>query len=273
MRFKDQVVVVTGAGRGMGRETARLFANEGAAVVIAELDEESANHAANEITEGGGRSLAVPVNVSDAAAVEHLATEALVAFGRIDILVNNAGVFSVSTPLVDLGESEWDRMFAVNTKGVFLVSKAIGKRMSEQRSGSIVNLSSVSSFAGTWGTAAYCASKAAVNMITRILALELAPFGVRVNAVAPGFIETDINREQIADPIVRDGFLRYIPAGRFGVPADIARVIAFLASADADYMTGSIVTVDAGWTAQYPNPAPYPAHVLDALQAGRITAT
>jgi NAD(P)-dependent dehydrogenase (short-subunit alcohol dehydrogenase family) len=253
----------------MGRETALLFAAEGGSVVIAERDEETAARTAAEVKETGAEALAVQVDVSRAADVERLCAETLSAYGHIDVLVNNAGVFSVSTPLIELSEEEWDRMFAVNTRGVFLVSKAIGKHMAEQRSGAIVNFSSISSFVGTWGTVAYCASKAAVNMITRILAIELAPFGIRVNAVAPGFIETDINREQIADPAVRDGFLRYIPAGRFGVPADVARVVAFLASPEANYMNGSIVTVDAGWTAQYPNPAPYPAHVLEAAGAAR----
>ena len=254
MRFKDQVVVVTGSGQGMGKETALRFAKEGAKIVVAEVRPETANETVREIREGGGVATCSITDVAQKASVEAMTAETIEEFGKIDVLVNSAGVFMFDVPVVDTPEDRWEWMFSVNLKGVFLTSKAVGREMAGRKQGAIVNFSSVSSFGGLAGTAAYAASKAAVNSLTKTMALEMGEHGVRVNAVAPGFIETEINREQIADERVREGFVRYIPGGRIGEPEDVAKVVLFLASDDAGYMNGSIVTIDAGWTSQFPHP-------------------
>jgi 3-oxoacyl-[acyl-carrier protein] reductase len=272
-RFEDRVAIVTGGARGMGLATARLLGREGATVTVVDLLGELAETAARSVESEGGRALAATADVTSPEQVEDVVERVVSQHGQLDVLVNCAGIFVLNTPLISLAERDWRRLLDVNVTGTFLPCKYAGQVMARQDSGAIVNFSSVSSFAASWGTGAYSASKAAINLLTKALALELGPYGVRVNAVAPGFVETDLNREQIADPAVRDGFLKYFPLHRFGQPADIAEVVAFLASPAASYVNGTVVTVDAGWTTHYPNPNPYPEHlptVSDDLPARHV---
>jgi NAD(P)-dependent dehydrogenase (short-subunit alcohol dehydrogenase family) len=249
-KLKGQVAIITGGSAGIGRATARLFAAEGAKVVIAARRSEKIGSVIGEIIKAGGECLAVPTDVSKRQQVEHLVRATLHRFGRIDILLNNAGVLPCPTPLAEMEEGEWDRVFNVNTKSIYWLVRSIWPVMVEQRRGVIVNTASVVAFRGTAGLAAYCASKSAIVMLTKSLALEGAPLGIRVNCVCPGFIDTPMNEWlgslQPDQTTWLNDMLDRIPLHRAGSPDEIARASLFLASADSSYMTGQTVVLDGG---------------------------
>ncbi len=235
--------IVTGAGHGIGREIAIQLAAEGITVVVADLDPDRVQAVAGEIGEHG---FGYRVDVRDRDSIEALTTAIIDRFGRIDILVNNAGIYP-NTAFLDTTEEEWDAVFDTNLKGMFLISQAVARHMVEQGiRGRIVNLSSGASISGRAGAAHYCSSKAAINMLTKVMAIELTPKGITVNAVAPGLVEVPDweHTDEYISAIVSG-----IPAGRIGQPADIARAVNFLVAPDADFVSGSVLFVDGGSTA------------------------
>jgi 3-oxoacyl-[acyl-carrier protein] reductase len=239
----DKVAVVTGAGRGIGRAVALAYARMGADVACVSRTEENSAKAAVEVEALGRRAWAVAVDVSDTAAVDAAAGKILDDAGRVDILVNNAGV-TRDNLLMRMSEEEWDTVINTNLKGAFNFTKALTRPFIKQRSGRIINIASVIGLIGNAGQSNYAASKAALIGFTKSIAKELAPRGITVNAIAPGFIETDMTAA--LDDKVREGILGNVPLGRFGSPDDIAHAAVFLAMEPSGYITGQVLTVDGG---------------------------
>jgi 3-oxoacyl-[acyl-carrier protein] reductase len=239
----DKIAVVTGAGRGIGRAVALSYAKMGADVVCVSRTEENSAKVAAEVEELGRRAWAVAVDVSDTAAVDAAAKGILESTGRVDILVNNAGV-TRDNLLMRMSEEEWDTVIDTNLKGAFNFTKALTRPFIKQRSGRIINIASVIGLIGNAGQSNYAASKAALIGFTKSVAKELATRGITVNAIAPGFIETDMTAA-LGDK-VREGILGNVPLGRFGSPDDIAHAAVFLAMEPSGYITGQVLTVDGG---------------------------
>jgi 3-oxoacyl-[acyl-carrier protein] reductase len=241
-RLKDQVALVTGASRGIGRAIALALAAEGASVVVNYTSSQDAAQALVEtIVKAGGKALAIKADVAQPEQVEALVKETLAQLGRIDILVNNAGI-TRDTLLLRMKLEDWQAVINLNLTGVFLCTQAVSKSMLKQRSGKIINIASVAGQMGNPGQANYSAAKAGVIGLTKTLAKEFASRGITVNAVAPGFIETDMTEGLKAEEI-----LKIIPLGRYGKPEEIAGMVAFLASDPAaNYITGQIFNVDGG---------------------------
>jgi 3-oxoacyl-[acyl-carrier protein] reductase len=241
--LNDKVAVVTGAGRGIGRAVAIAYAKMGANVVCVSRTQENSTKVATEIEALGQKSWAFAVDVSDTSAVESSAKNILEATGKVDILVNNAGV-TRDNLLMRMSEEEWDTVLNTNLKGAFNFTKAFTRPFMKQRSGRIINIASVIGLIGNAGQSNYAASKAALIGFTKSIAKELAPRGVTANAIAPGFIETDMTA--VLDEKVRDAIIDRIPMTRFGSPEDIANTAIFLALESTDYMTGQVLTIDGG---------------------------
>lgn len=242
VKLNDQVALITGSSRGIGKATAIALANEGAKVVVNYArNSEAANAVVKEIIENGGEAIAVSGDVSKPEAVDNLIKTTMDKWGRIDILVNNAGI-TRDTLMLRMKLEQWQEVINLNLTGVFLCCKAVSKIMLKQRSGRIINISSVAGQMGNPGQVNYSAAKAGVIGLTKTLAKEFASRGVTVNAVAPGFIETDMTSDLKADDI-----LKHIPLGRYGKPEEIAGMIKFLAGDVAsNYITGQIFNVDGG---------------------------
>ena len=239
----DKIAVVTGAGRGIGRAVALAYAKMGADVVCVSRTEENSAKVAAEVEAIGRRAWAVAVDVSDTAAVDAAAKGILESTGRIDILVNNAGV-TRDNLLMRMSEEEWDTVIDTNLKGAFNFTKALTRPFIKQRSGRIINIASVIGLIGNAGQSNYAASKAALIGFTKSIAKELATRGITVNAIAPGFIETDMTAA--LSEKMREGILGNVPLGRFGSPDDIAHAAVFLAMEPSGYITGQVLTVDGG---------------------------
>ena len=248
MSLDGRVAVVTGGASGMGEATARLLAGSGAVVTVVDLDADGAER----VSDGcGGR--AVVGDVSDPVFCSQTIDGVVDANGRIDVLVNAAGIV-LRADAVGTDDDQWRRMMAVNVDGVFFMSRAAVRHMVDRRSGSIINFGSIWGDVGAVGVVAYCAGKGAVHQITRAMALDYAADGIRINAVAPGEVNTPMLSAGRPAPLTAEDLQRLaddtIPMGRLAEPEEVARVVAFLVSDDASYMTGSIVTVDAGYTAR-----------------------
>jgi 3-oxoacyl-[acyl-carrier protein] reductase len=243
MSLTGQVAVVTGASRGIGRAIALKLSGEGAAVVVTATSVEGAQRTADEIVASGGKALAVKVDVSVSAEVEGLFKECVASFGRLDILVNNAGITRDGL-ILRMKESDWDAVIDVNLKGAFNCTREASKVMSKARYGRIVNLSSVVGLMGNPGQANYCASKSGVIGLTMSVAKELARRNVTVNAVAPGFIETDMTLE--LSEKAKGALQEQIPMGRLGSADDVASAVLFLVSGGAAYITGHVLSVNGG---------------------------
>ena len=239
----DKVAVVTGAGRGIGRAVALAYARMGADVACVSRTEENSAKVAAEVEALGRRAWPWAVDVSDTAAVDAAAKEILELAGRVDILVNNAGV-TRDNLLMRMSEEEWDTVLNINLKGAFNCTRALTRPFIKQRSGRIINIASVIGLIGNAGQSNYAASKAAMIGFTKSIARELAPRGITVNAIAPGFIETDMTA--VLDDKVREEVLGRVPLGRFGSSDDIAHAAAFLAMEPTGYVTGQVLTVDGG---------------------------
>ncbi len=252
MRLQGKVAVVTGGDRGIGRAITERFAREGADVVINYAHNEAeAKLALGAVEAAGRRGLTVRADMGTHADVLRLVDEAARHFGNLDILVNNAGV-ETDAPFLDATEADFDKVLGVNLKGVFFMTQAFARHLvGAKRPGKVITVSSVHEEIPFPNYASYCASKGGVKMLTRDLAVELGGHGITVNAIAPGAIETDINRSLLADKPRLDALRKKIPLGRMGKPEDVAGVAAFLASADADYVTGSTYFVDGGLTWSY----------------------
>jgi len=251
MRMKDKVAVITGAKSGIGLATARRFAAEGAELVAADVKD--ASKEVRELVEAGGQARFVQADVSSASQVETLVQEALSAYGRVDVLVNIAGI-ELSKKVTDTTDSEWDRLMDINLKGVFLCSRAAIPLMQRQGGGAIVNVASELGLVGGSEIAAYCASKGGVVQLTKAMAIDHAAEGIRVNCVCPGPVATALLEATIAASFnpeeERRSILNKTLLKRLGRPDEIANVILFVASDESSYMTGSVVVVDGGCTAQ-----------------------
>lgn len=244
MKLEGKVALVTGASRGIGREIALGLAKQGADVVVNYSgSEERANQVAAEIKELGRNAIAVQCDVSNSESVTSMVKATIDTFGKLDILVNNAGI-TKDNLLMRMKEDEWDDVININLKGVFLCTKAVTRQMMKQRSGRIINISSIVGVSGNPGQANYVAAKSGVIGLTKTTAKELSSRGITVNAIAPGFITTDMTDKLTED--VKDQMLKQIPLARFGEPSDIANVVVFLASEDSRYMTGQTLHVDGG---------------------------
>ena len=253
-RLSGRVALVTGAGRGIGAATATRLAEEGARVTLADLDLESCEKVVAEITAAGGEATAVRCNVSSAADAQAAIDAALAAYGQLDILVNNAGVLRDNL-LFKMSEDDWDTVLDVHLKGAFLCTRAAQKPMVEKRYGRIINLSSTSAL-GNRGQVNYSSAKAGMQGLTRTLAIELGAFGITANAVAPGFIDTDMTRATAArigltPEQFQAAVTPRIPLQRVGQPSEVASVIAFLASEDASYVSGQVIYVAGGPTGSH----------------------
>ena len=254
MRLKDKVALVTGGGSGIGEATCKRFAEEGALVVVTDINEESASRVVGEINASGGRAQALTQDVTDERAWEELVARIVADHGQIDVLVNNAGIAQPGT-VEDTTLEDWRKVQAVNTEAVFLGCRAVLKVM-KASGGSIINMSSIEGIIGNPNTAAYNASKGAVRIFTKSAALHCATEGypVRVNSVHPGFILTPLIEEAIASlpadlaEDMTERLLREIPMGAMGEPLDIANGCVFLASDESKYMTGSELVIDGGYT-------------------------
>ena len=239
----DKIAVVTGAGRGIGRAVALAYAKMGADVVCVSRTEENSAKVAAEVEGIGRRAWALAVDVSDTAAVDAAAKGILESTSRVDILVNNAGV-TRDNLLMRMSEEEWDTVIDTNLKGAFNFTKALTRPFIKQRSGRIINIASVIGLIGNAGQSNYAASKAALIGFTKSIAKELATRGITVNAIAPGFIETDMTAA--LSEKMREGILGNVPLERFGSPDDIAHAAVFLAMEPSGYITGQVLTVDGG---------------------------
>lgn len=247
MQFKDRVVIITGAASGFGRGIAERFAAEGAAVVLADVATDNGKATAQAIEAEGGRSLFVRCDVRRADDVSALVSTAVERFGRLDVYVNNAGVSHRFEPMGEVPEEEFDRVFAINVKSLYLSSKFATPQFIKQRSGCFVNIGSISAKRPRPGIAWYVASKAAVVAASQTMALELAPHGIRVNVVNPVAGDTPFLTAHGQDtPELRQKFISSIPLGRLAVPADIANAVLFLASDESSLITGACLDVDGG---------------------------
>ena len=266
MKLNNKVAVVTGGGSGIGRGISLKFAQEGAKVFIIDFTPDSAEKVTQEIKNIGGEALGLRLDIVNSKDVDMMIEVAVEKAGCIDILVNSAGRVSVRSVL-EMDERHWDRCIDIYLKGTFLCAQAAAKKMVEKKiPGKIINISSINSFVAVPGFAAYCAAKAGVEMLTKVMALEFAQYGIRVNCIAPGPVATAATRQLFVDSEEgRKKFLKQMPIGRIGEPEDIAEVAIFLASSSSDFITGQTVVADGGMSLiGEPN-------VLDILRKDRDT--
>jgi NAD(P)-dependent dehydrogenase (short-subunit alcohol dehydrogenase family) len=242
----DRVTIVTGAGRGIGKAIALAFARAGSDVVVTARTISEIEATAAEIKAIGRRTLAIQADVCDSSNVIKMVADARSYFGKVDILINNVGG-RVPAPLLEMSEEVWDQAINLNLKSCFLCSKEVGQLMAAQRTGNIINISSEAAFANDPNVAHYGTAKAAVNHLTRALAVELAPYNVRVNGIAPGSIDVGLALDYYSRfPEQKDIRMKLIPMGRFGMAEEVARVAVFLASEASSYITGVILRVSGG---------------------------
>jgi 3-oxoacyl-[acyl-carrier protein] reductase len=243
VRLENKVAIITGAGRGIGRATALRFAEEGAVVVVADIEQETVQAVVDEVTAASGKALAVRLDVTDRESVDKMVNVVMAEYGRIDVLVNNAGITN-DAQLRKMTTEAFDRVVDVNLKGVFNCTQAVLPAMLDQGSGVILNASSVVAHNGNFGQTNYVATKAGVVGMTKVWARELGRKGIRVNAVAPGFINTRMT-DTIPDKVI-EKLLERVPMNRLGEPEEIASAYLFLASDEASYINGHVLAVDGG---------------------------
>ncbi len=247
----DKVAIITGARRGMGKSHAITLAKAGAKVVVADISKEECELVANEIKENKGEAIAVKCDVTKKEEIDNMVKAALEKWGKVDILVNNAGICQFK-PFLEITEEEWDRTIDINLKGYFLCAQTAAKEMVKQKSGTIVNVASIAMGqvgVGFATLAHYSASKGGIVGMTETMAIELGPYNIRVNAIAPGVIDTPMIDPVKQDPKSMEGILARVPLHRVGEPEEVSNLVLFLASDASSYMTGSTVVIDGGWLA------------------------
>ena len=245
--LKEKVAIITGAGNGIGYVIARAFAGEGIQVVIADINESSGSKAAQDINEAVGNAISIPTDVSDEQQVQSMVEETIQRLGHIDILVNNAGI-TVHKKLIELDREAWDRQIGVQLTGPFLVTKHVARQMIKTgEGGKIVNITSVAGQMGREKQAAYCSAKGGLIMLTKVAAMELAKYGINVNSVAPELVDVPAQRDEATlSQAYKDSYLEELPLGRIGLPEDIANVVLYLSSPEAEWITGQNYIVDGG---------------------------
>jgi NAD(P)-dependent dehydrogenase (short-subunit alcohol dehydrogenase family) len=247
MRLEGKVALITGAGAGIGRGIALMFAEEGAKIVVGEIVEETGRETVGLIEKMGAEALFAQVDVCKLDEISQAVQQTVDHFKKIDILVNNAGILTYK-PFLQVTEKEWDILMSVNLKGSYFFAQAVAKEMIRcQVKGSIINMGSIASELAIEFQSHYVASKGGVRMMTKGMALELAPYGIRVNAIAPGIIVTEMTKEDLEEPTIREEALEKIPLERLGTPQDVARVALFLASEDSSYITGTLIFASGGF--------------------------
>ena len=251
LRVDGKVAIITGTGTGIGQASALALAQAGAKVVVTELpDRLDAAEATARLAEQdyGAETLPVPLDVTRLDTINALVERTVAHFGQIDILLNNAGI-NIPKMALDVTEDDWDRVLDINLKGLFFTSQAVGREMIARKSGKIINIASQMGVVGYYKRAAYCSSKAGVVNLTRVLAIEWAPYGVRVNCIGPTFLETPLTRPFFEDESYRQEVTDRIPLGYIGKPEDVVGAVVFLASPASDLVSGHTLLVDGGWTA------------------------
>ena len=249
MKLKNKVAIVTGASKGIGKAIATTFAKEGASVVVASRSLNVLEAIVQDIQKSGGEAMAVSVDIRKVESINNLVKKAVDRYGRLDLLVNNAGI-TMGGPSEDLSPEDWRIALETDLFGVFFASQAAARVMMPQGGGNIINISSVNGILAAPRRAAYCASKAAVNELTKVLAIEWADRRIRVNAIAPGYVRTELVQDVIdKGAISLEAILKRTPQGRIGEVEDIAGLALYMASDESAYMTGSIVNIDGGWLA------------------------
>ena len=249
--LKGKVAVITGARRGMGKSHAIKLAKAGAKVTVSDISQEECQQVVDEIEKAGGEALAIKCDVSNKKEVEEMIKKTVEKFGKVDILVNNAGICEFK-PFLEMTEEEWNKTLNINLKGYFLCAQAAAKEMVKHKSGAIVNIASVvmgQIGKGMVGLAHYSASKGGIAALTKTLALELAPHNIRVNAIAPGAIDTPMAASTKTDPKILEQTLAIIPLHRMGEAREVTNTVLFLVSDVSSYITGSVIVVDGGWLA------------------------
>ncbi len=241
--FKDKIVVVTGSARGIGKSIAEHFAEEGAQIIIVDVLEDAINETVHEMTSKGYKVVGTKCDITSENEVTDLMKDIHERFGSIDVLINNAGI-TADTLLIRMNKNDWDKVVNVNLTGTFICTQKAAKYMMKQRSGKIVNLSSVIGFIGNFGQANYAATKGGIIAFTKSVAKELASRGINVNAVAPGFIRSEMT-DKLSEEI-QEKYLENIPMKRFGTADDVAKLVLFLCSSYADYITGQTIIIDGG---------------------------
>ena len=251
-RLKNQVCMVTGAARGIGKAIVALFIKEGAKVVLVDQDDEGLK-VAETLSENGAEILFIQADVSNTTDVQNMVTKTIERFDRIDVLVNNAGISGGMDNGLEVDEALWKKVIDINLTGVYLCTKYVGQHMKDQKSGSIVNMSSMLGIIGSPFSTPYHASKGGVRTFTKAMAIVLAPYGVRINSIHPGYIDTEMVRmvfEDLDDPEARAGAEAAHPLGRLGTPEEVAYAALFLACHESSFITGTELMVDGGFTAQ-----------------------
>ena len=246
--IQNKVALITGAGAGLGRGYARIFAQAGCRVVCADINEAAAADTAAEILAAGGQALPLFVDVTKIKSVEELCDRIEEAWGPVEILVNNAGVEDVA-PFLEVTEAQYDKIHGVNLRGVFFTGQTVAKRMRDNGGGKIINIGSLGSYIGLTESSVYCSTKGGVIQLSKTMALELAPYNIQVNCVAPGYFITPMTQGFYDDPQHRSWIESRIPLGRWGTVDDLGGTLLFLASPASDYITGDTIIVDGGWLA------------------------
>lgn len=248
-RLKGKIALVTGSAQGLGKEIASSLAQNGCSLVLADIayPEETAK----QIEEIGSRSISVKADISDEGEVKDMVEKVISEYKKVDILVNNAGISQLGyTATEDLPIEEWDKIIAVNLRGTFLCCKHVGKQMIRSGGGSIINISTTAGMTGVPRAPAYCASKAGIILLTKSLALEWVRYNIRVNAIAPHYLETELTKGLRDSEKVYDGLVKQIPMRRFAKPAEVVGTVLFLSSPASSYITGTVIVVDGGFLAQ-----------------------